>query len=177
MPNFITLVRILIVPFFFTCLLYYQPDRDYLRLWAFTLFLAASLTDAVDGLIARLHKKISRLGKFLDPLADKLLLLSGYIGILFAKSFPLLPPLWVVVTIVFRDVIIVGGLAVLFLSGAPIEANPNFLGKLTTGFQMATVLSILLLLPTSPLLWCLTALLTIASGLIYINREMRRVRK
>ncbi len=177
MPNLITLVRILIVPFFFTCLLYYQPQQDHLRFWAFALFLTASLTDALDGLVARLGKKISRLGRFLDPLADKLLLLSGYLGILFAKDFPLLPPLWVVVAIVFRDVIIVGGMVVLFLSGAPIDANPNFLGKLTTGFQMATILSILLLLPLSPFLWYFTAVLTILSGLTYIAREMKRLRK
>jgi cardiolipin synthase len=176
-PNFITLLRILIVPFFFSTLLYYQPEKDFLRLWAFTLFLAASITDAIDGLVARLSKQISRLGRFLDPLADKLLLLSGYVGILFAKGFPLLPPLWVIVAIVFRDVVILGGLTVLFISGAPIEVSPNFLGKLTTGFQMATMLSILLLAPFSPALWYGTAFLTIASGLTYVVREMRRLRR
>ena len=176
MPNLITLVRILIVPFFFSTLLYYHPEKDSLRLWAFGLFLAGSVTDAMDGLVARLGKKTSKLGRFLDPLADKLLLLSGYLGLLLAKDFPLLPPLWITVAIVFRDVVILGGLTLFFISGAPVHVRPNLLGKVTTGFQMATLLSVLLLLPVSPWLWNLTALLTIASGLTYVVREMRRLR-
>lgn len=177
MPNFITLLRILIVPFFFSTLLYYQPEKDVLRLWAFSLFLAATFTDAIDGLLARLRKETSQLGRFLDPLADKLLLLSAYTGILFAKSFPLVPPLWIIVTIVFRDVIILGGLVMFYVSTGQVEVRPNLLGKTTTAFQMATMLSILLLLPVSAPLWTITAALTIASGLNYVAREMRRVRK
>jgi CDP-diacylglycerol--glycerol-3-phosphate 3-phosphatidyltransferase len=176
-PNLITLLRILIVPFFFTALLYYEPTQDYLRGWALILFLAASLTDAIDGLVARLRKEISQLGKFLDPLADKLLLISAYLGILFAKDFPLAPPLWVVVAIVFRDLVILGGLSVLYIAGASVEVRPNFLGKLTTALQMAAIISILLLLPLSPFLWYVTAVLTIVSGFIYVAREMHRLRK
>lgn len=175
-PNLITLFRILIVPFFFTTLLYYLPDRDYLRLWAFGLFLLASVTDAIDGVVARLRKETTQLGRFLDPLADKLLLLSGYLGILFAQSFPLLPPRWIIVTIVFRDLVIIAGLVVLYASTGQIEVRPNFLGKMTTGVQMITMLSILLLLPFSPWLWYTTAALTMTSGLVYIIREMRRTR-
>lgn len=161
------------MPFFFTCLLYYEPAKDHLRLIAFVLFLLGSLTDAIDGLVARLFKKMSPLGRLLDPLADKLLLLSGYLGILFAKDFPLLPPLWVTVAIVFRDVVILGGLAVIYISGATTEVNPNLLGKITTAFQMAMLVSILLLLPISALLWYVTALLTISSGVVYVVREMK----
>ena len=176
-PNLITLVRILIVPFFFTSLLYYEPTKDHFRWIAFALFLVASLTDAIDGLVARLTKGISQLGRFLDPLADKLLLLSGYLGLLFAKDFPLVPPLWVTVAIVFRDVVILGGLAVVYMSGVPLEIAPNMLGKATTAFQMATLVAILLLLPISPLLWYVTFLLTVISGFVYVAREMRRFRK
>lgn len=177
MSNLITLLRIGIVPFFFSALLYYRPERDHLRQWAFWLFLVASLTDALDGLLARMRHEITRLGKFLDPLADKLLLLSGYLGILLAPSFPLTPPLWVIVLIVFRDLVIVGGLVVLYLSGAPTEVAPNFLGKMTTAFQMATLLSILLLWPISFLFWNATAFLTVVSMLSYVIREMRRQKK
>jgi len=175
-PNLITLIRILVVPFFFSTLLYYRPERDYLRFWAFGLFLTASITDAIDGLVARLGKKITELGRFLDPLADKLLVLSGYLGLLLGKDFPLLPPLWIIVAIVFRDVVILGGLTVFFVSGGPIQVRPNLLGKTTTALQMATLLSILLLLPLSPWLWNLTAILTITSGLTYVAREMKRIR-
>ena len=176
MPNVITVFRILIAPFFFTLLLYYTPSKDGLRLWAFGLFLTASFTDALDGLVARLRKEVTQLGRFLDPLADKLLLLSGFLGILFAKGFPLIPPLWVIVAIVFRDVVILGGLIALFVSGAPIEVRPNLLGKFTTGLQMATMASLLLLLPISALLWYSTAVLTMISGLVYVVREMKRLK-
>lgn len=176
MPNLITLFRIAIVPFVFSILLYYTPEKDSLRLWAFWLFLLGSLTDAVDGLLARLRHETTRLGRFLDPLADKLLLLSGYLGILFAKSYPLVPPLWVIVAIVFRDLVIVGGLIVLYLSSAPVEVAPNFLGKATTAFQMVTLLAIFLLLPISFWFWNVTAVLTVASGLVYVAREMKRMR-
>jgi len=176
-PNLITLLRILISPFLFSTLLYYQPDKDYLRLWSFTLLLAGSFTDAFDGLIARLRKETTQLGRFLDPLADKLLLLSGYLGILFAQSFPLMPPLWVIVTIVFREVVILGGLILLYVSGGRIEVRPNFLGKTTTAFQMATLLSVLLLFPISRWLWNITVALTVTSGLSYVIREMKLSRR
>lgn len=165
------------MPFFFTALLYYEPAKDHFRWIAFTLFLIASLTDAIDGLVARLTKGISQLGRFLDPLADKLLLLSGYVGLLFARDFPLVPPLWVTVAIVFRDVVIVTGLAVFYMSGIPVVVNPNMLGKMTTAFQMASLVSILLLLPVSPLLWYATSALTVSSGFVYVIREMRRFRR
>ena len=135
------------------------------------------MTDAIDGLLARLRKETTQLGRFLDPLADKLLLLSGYLGILFAKGFPLLPPLWIIVAIVFRDLVILGGLVVLYVSTGHVIVRPNLLGKFTTGFQMATLLSIFLLLPVSPWLWNITVVLTIASGLTYVVREMRRIRR
>lgn len=177
MPNLITLVRILLVPFFFSTLLYYDPTKDFLRWWALGLFVLASITDAVDGLVARLKKEITPLGRFLDPLADKLLLISGYTGILFAQSFPQMPPLWVIVAIVFRDLVIVGGLSVLYMAGVPVEVRPNFLGKTTTAFQMATIISILLVLPISPWLWYSTAALTVASGITYVAREMERLHR
>lgn len=177
MPNFITLLRILVVPFLFTTLVSYQPEKDYLRGWAFGLCLLASLTDAVDGLVARIRKEITQLGRFLDPLADKLLLLSGYLGLMFARQFPMTPPLWVVVTIVFRDLVIVGGLVMLFVSGRPVQVTPNFLGKVTTALQMATLLSTLLLLPVSRWFWNVTAVLTIVSGLTYVVREMTHIRR
>ena len=135
-----------------------------------------SVTDALDGLVARVRGEISQLGEFLDPLADKLLLLSAYLGILFASGFPMLPPRWIIVTIVFRDILILGGLGVLYVSGAGVHVRPNLLGKLTTAFQMATMVSILLILPISPWLWHITAGLTILSGLSYLVREMRRLR-
>jgi cardiolipin synthase len=177
LPNLITLVRILIVPILFTVLLYYEPGKAYLRMWAFYLFMAGTLTDAVDGLVARLNRQTTRLGQFLDPLADKTLLLGAYLGIVFAREFPLVPPVWVVVTIVFRDLVILGGLVTLYVSSGNVEVNPNLLGKSTTALQMITMLSILLVLPISPYLWNVTAALTVISGMVYVVRELRKNRR
>ena len=143
-------------------------------MWAFYLFAFGAATDAIDGIVARLRKESTQLGQFLDPLADKLLLISGYVGVSLAKDFALVPPVWVVVTIVFRDIVIIGGLIVLYFSNAHPEVSPNPLGKFTTAFQMITMMSILLLLPISRMLWNVTAGLTVLSGISYIARGLRR---
>lgn len=176
MPNLISLFRILIVPFFFSALLYYRPEKDFLRNWAVGLFIVGTLSDALDGFVARIRNESTELGRLLDPLADKLLLISGFAGLFLAHEFPLLPPRWVLVVIVFRDIVIVGGLLVLSFSGSAPEVRPNFLGKLTTAFQMATLIAILFLWPVSPFFWNTTACLTVLSGLTYIGREINRLR-
>ena len=174
-PNYITFARLFLIPFFFTAMVSYQPGKEYQRWLAFGIFLTASLTDALDGFLARLTKSRSRLGRFLDPLADKLLLLSGYLGLLFVPSLPYRPPLWVTVTIVFRDVVIIGGLVMIFLLTGRVKVEPNFLGKATTAFQMVTLIAILLVWKISVALWYATAGLTIVSCLVYCVRELRLI--
>ena len=174
LPNYITLFRIFLTPFFFTSLVSYQAGREHYRLAAFGILLVGSLTDALDGFLARVTKKRTRLGRFLDPLADKLLLLSGFLGLLFVTALPYRPPLWVTVTIVFRDMIIIFGLIVIFLMTKTVRIEPNLLGKSTTLFQMLTLLAILLKWPLSSFFWYVTAFLTILSCLVYIGRELRR---
>ncbi|MDD5217332.1 MAG: CDP-diacylglycerol--glycerol-3-phosphate 3-phosphatidyltransferase [Candidatus Omnitrophica bacterium] len=172
-PNYITLFRILLVPVFFTALVSYETGQEWLRWTAFACFLTASLTDAVDGLAARVMQKYSELGRFLDPLADKLLLLSGFLGLLFVQGFPYTPPLWVTVTIVFRDMVIVIGIVVIFFVSGKLQIQPNFLGKVTTAFQMGTLVAILLFWPIAIPLWYVTVALTIVSCLSYVVREMK----
>jgi len=71
--------------------------------------------------------------------------------------------------------VIVAGLLLIFISSGNVRVQPNLIGKTTTFFQMATLVSLLLLLPISPVLWNITAVLTIASGIIYVIREARRI--
>lgn len=151
----------------------YQSGQEHHRLMALFFFIVASLTDALDGWLARVTKTRTKLGKFLDPLADKLLLLSGFIGLLFVPAFLYRPPLWVTVTIVFRDIVIITGLVILFLMTGNVRVQPNLLGKITTVFQMGTLIAILLEHPVSVPLWIATALLTIASGLTYVFRDLK----
>lgn len=173
LPNYITLFRILLVPFFFTALVSYEAGQEHYRWSALIIFIVACLSDALDGILARVLKKKSELGKFLDPLADKLLLVSGYLGILNRAAFPLCPPLWVTVTIVFRDMVIIGGLLLLYLVTGNISVKPNLLGKITTGFQMITLGTILVQWPMAEVLWYITAGLTVVSCLIYVIRDMK----
>jgi len=163
------------VPFFFTALVSYTPAREHERWIAFLIFLAASITDMLDGFLARVMKSRSELGRFLDPLADKLLLLSGFLGLLFVQALPYRPPLWITVTIVFRDLMIVLGLLVIFFIKGTVTIQPNFLGKTTTAFQMATLLAILLAWPVSIFLCYATAVLTITSFGVYAARELRKL--
>ena len=164
------------MPFFFTSLVSYKPGLEYHRWIALGIFASASFTDPLDGFLARLTKTRTELGIFLDPLADKLLLLSGYLGLLFVQALPHRPPLWITVSIVFRDVLIVTGLFTIFFMEGTVRVEPNMLGKTTTAFQMITLILILLKWKISFLFCYATAALTILSCLTYLIRELRRVK-
>lgn len=170
LPNYITIVRIVLVPFFFSFLIYYNPMHPNFRTFALVLFLAAMVSDALDGLIARKFSSQTKLGTFLDPFADKLLLLSGFLGIAFSTSFTSKPHLWIVVVIVFRDLFIICGLIIIYLTVNRIEIRPNLLGKATTFFQMLTILSILIDWPQTQWIWFVTVGFTILSWLFYIRQ-------
>jgi len=173
-PNYITLFRILLVPFFFTSLVSYEPGSEYYRWVAFGLFIAACLSDALDGILARVLNKHSELGRFLDPLADKMLLLSGYLALLTA-SLKITPPLWVIVTIVFRDIILISGLLILFLMTGNIRIKSNMLGKVTTAVQMITLGVILAQWKIAVPLWHIAGGVTIISCVVYVFRELNHL--
>ena len=175
LPNLITLFRILISPLFFVELVSYKHGEEYHRLTALGLLSAGVISDALDGFLARVLKCQTPLGKFLDPLADKLLLLSGFLGLLWVSALPFHPPVWFTVAVVFRDLVIVIGLIVLTLFTSKAEIKPNLLGKATTLFQMATLLAILAEIPFSVALWNITGILTILSGLSYLLRDLPKM--
>lgn len=175
LPNYITLLRIVLVPVFFTELLSYQAGETLHRTLAAVVFFTACLTDAIDGFLARLLNLQTKLGSFLDPLADKLILLSGYLGILFVPALRYHPPLWVTVTIVFRDMVLLVGLVILSWINGTVEVKPNLLGKCTTALQMATLGSILLEWNIAALLWYPTAGFTIFSCIVYVIRGLKNL--
>lgn len=177
MPNYLTLLRIALIPFFFTQLVSYQPGQEKRRAVALTILIIACLSDALDGFLARALNQKTELGCFLDPLADKLLVLSGFLGLLFVKTLPYTPPLWITVTIVFRDLIIALGLVIMFLMNGKVEVRPNFLGKLTTASQMITLCSILLGWKLSIVLWYLTVTFTILSCFSYVVRDIKEIQR
>ncbi len=175
LANFVTLGRLLIVPFFFVELVTYKAGEEFHRQAALWLFCIAAASDALDGAIARLTNTQTELGRFLDPLADKLLLLSGFIGLLWVDSLPYRPPLWFTATVIFRDILMVLCMFSVFLVTGKLLVQPSILGKLTTAGQMLTLISVLLRLPVSEILWTLTGALTILSFLFYLKRDIPKL--
>ena len=169
--NRVTLLRFLLVPFFVGALVYYEPGKDYLRLVALFIFLLATATDALDGYIARSRSQKTALGVILDPLADKLLLMSAYIVLAMMKTLPesfRVPP-WVSILVLSRDLFILSGSAIIYLVTQDLRVQPSVLGKITTFFQMATILVVLCGFPLRLPFFGVTACVTLLSGLGYFR--------
>ena len=159
LANKITIARILLVPFLLTALFYYKPEYDFLRYVALAIFFVCALTDAVDGYVARKFYQKTKLGKILDPLADKLLILTAFICLSTIKSIPHASriPAWLTIIVISRDVIILLGSTIIFMMIKDLEIKPSLAGKVTTFFQMATVVAALLQFPYSMVLWWASA--------------------
>ena len=105
--------------------------------WALVVFAVAGLTDALDGYVARHSGQITRLGAMLDPIADKLLTASAYVLLTWGGVATCVLPVWLTVTLLFRDVMLLVGVVVVNLSLGPIEFPPSRLGKASTARQRA----------------------------------------
>ena len=170
-PNTLTILRILLIPVIVGFLVY-----DYFDFALVTLLIAA-LTDMLDGSIARMANQKTEFGAYLDPLADKLLLMTTFI------TFSLLDmvPVWSVIVVVSRDAILLTGTLLARVTNTKINASPSLLGKATTVFQLVYIILVLVLFsyqfdPASltPLLYAMS-ILTVASGLHYILRSVHTI--
>jgi cardiolipin synthase (CMP-forming) len=144
--NKITILRILLIPFFVVETLYYvETGNEVYRLLGLLTFAVTAILDGVDGYIARRYNQRSELGAVLDPLADKLLLVSGVVLLSFNHT-PRLGqiPLWLTGTIIGRDLLLLAGIAVIRLTVGKVEVRPRVIGKIATVFQMIVIIWILL---------------------------------
>jgi cardiolipin synthase len=159
------------VPIFITAVLYHRLDL------AFIVFLGATITDALDGYLARVRNEKTRLGAFMDPLADKMLIGSAFISFSIVTGLPayIKIPAYVPIIVISRDVIILLGVVMIYFLTGDIEIKPTMLGKLTTVFQMVTILALLLKFMYSSWIWNITAVLTVVSGLDYIRIGSRYI--
>ena len=168
-PNLLTLIRIFLTPVMVWLLL------DSKLNYALVVFFIAGLTDGLDGLIARLFHQKTKLGAYLDPLADKLLLMSSFILLGYLR----LVPIWLSLVVVSRDVIILLGLMTLMFHNVSVEIKPSMLSKLSTLVQLLTVLVVLSSTFHSfarwiySLLFLLAAAVSIGSGLQYVVKGLR----
>ena len=126
LPNFITLGRILAVPFVFWLLLSGEAKA------AFFIFVAAGISDAVDGFLAKRFNMQTELGAYLDPLADKLLIVSIYIALGARGEIPL----WLVIAVVSRDLAILAAVMLSWLMDHPVVIKPLLVSKLNTASQL-----------------------------------------
>ena len=168
-PNSLTIIRIIIIPVFITAIIYSRYRT------ALYLFIIAGTTDLLDGFIARLTNQKTALGTFLDPLADKFLLVSSFI--LFAEYGWM--PTWLAITVISRDLIVVIGWLLLFMITHNAQVETIFLGKLAIALQLFALAYVLLkvnfvYLPDVPkAILFLTAIITALSGLQYIYRGFK----
>jgi cardiolipin synthase len=166
LPNLITIGRILLVPVTIWLIVSGQ------FLFAFAVFIIAGISDAVDGFLARRLNLRTDLGRYLDPLADKLLLVSIYVTLGFLKFMPA----WLVILVASRDVMIVGAIILSWLMDKPINVKPLLVSKANTLAQILLAGAVLAVLgfefapePLLTLGYVAVALLTVASAALYMR--------
>jgi len=170
-PNLITLFRIIITPLFIIFLI----QGNYRK--ALVVFVLAGVSDLADGLIARTWQQKSRLGSYLDPLADKILMAASFVTL----SIYHLIPSWLTVVVLSRDVALATGVLIFRLADIPLVVRPSLAGKWTTTFQLITVGFVLLskiwAFPplVLPVFFWVTGVLTTISGLQYFYRGIKQM--
>lgn len=132
-PNLLTLARIGLVPW----LLVLLQEQEFA--WSLGVFIAAGVSDGLDGFIAKRFNAKTKLGAILDPLADKALLVSAYVML----SVMGVIPFWLMIAVVFRDVVIVGGYLVMVLFFGSVEMQPLKISKLNTFTQISYIVVVL----------------------------------
>ena len=169
LPNKLTVLRVLLIPFFVAALLWDHGENMTLRYGAAAIFIVASLTDLLDGKIARKYNLVTNFGKFMDPLADKLLVCSALICLIELGDIPA----WMVIVIISREFIISGFRLVASDNGVVIAAS--YWGKFKTTFQIIAVVLLILKIPALTLLTdlCLwiALILTVVSLADYIVKN------
>lgn len=169
LPNKLTILRVIMIPFFVVALLYDGGENQTLRYVAAAIFIIASLTDMLDGKIARKYNLVTNFGKFMDPLADKLLVCSALICMIELRELPA----WMVIIIISREFIISGFRLVASDNGVVIAAS--YWGKFKTTFQMIGVVLLIFNIPalstlTTIIVWIALAL-TVISLVDYIVKN------
>lgn len=167
LPNLISLLRLFMVPIIVWLMLKGYHHE------AFVVFALAGASDLLDGALARMMRSYSELGKYLDPIADKILLMSVFITLGFQQVLPS----WLVILVAFRDFLILGGALLLVINNKPLIINPLFISKINTLSQI--ILISLALVPdsyfvvSSYVITAMIALVTITSfisGAAYVKK-------
>ncbi|MCD6392556.1 MAG: CDP-alcohol phosphatidyltransferase family protein [Planctomycetes bacterium] len=186
LANEITILRVLLIAPFVICMLKIH-DNWAMRYIALAIFLVMCISDALDGYFARVRKQVTRLGSFLDPMADKLLMACACILLASPRTAVegyVLPPT-IVVLIIGKDLLLLLGFLIIYLITSHIHIVPIFAGKAATVLQLSMVAAVLLapdIHPHLPLwwylarfLWWLAAVLAVVTTLVYIRGGIRYI--
>jgi CDP-diacylglycerol--glycerol-3-phosphate 3-phosphatidyltransferase len=186
--NKITVVRILMIPAFVTMAIYYGESikrgdpLEWQRFTAIIIFILAAVSDGLDGYVARRYNQRSALGVYLDPIADKGLLLSGIITLSISNWSQSDPeygsfPVWFPVLVISRDAVILVGTMILYLLNGKVHVKPNWTGKVATVLQMIAIGWVMLQLRFIPLLYVVVAagVFTLISGIVYVTDGVRQL--
>jgi len=172
LPNIITIARILMVPLAIWLIISQQ------MMPAFLVFIAAGISDAVDGWLAKRYGMKTELGAHLDPLADKLLLISLFVTLAIMEKVPV----WLAILVVSRDVLIVGGVVLAWIMERPMQMRPRYVSKINTAAQIifigVTLLALAMGWDETWIDWLgapLVGLLTLASGAQYLQDWLRHM--
>ena len=186
--NKITIVRILMIPAFVLMAIYYgesikrSEPLEWQRFAAITIFILAAVSDGLDGYVARRYHQRSTLGAYLDPIADKGLLLSGIITLSISNWSEADPdygrfPAWFPVLVISRDAVILVGAIILYLLNGKVHVKPNWTGKVATVCQMCAIGWVMLQLRFLPLLLVVVVagIFTFVSGVVYVLDGVRQL--
>src|ERR1041384_3363627 len=186
--NKITVIRTLMIPAFVTMAIYYGQSvqhgapLEWERFTAIGIFLIASVSDGLDGYVARRYHQRSSLGVILDPIADKGLLLSGIITLSISNWSGVDPdygrfPVWFPVLVITRDAVLLVGAVVLYLLNGKVDVKPNWTGKVATVLQMIAIGWVMLQFRFLPLLLvgACAGLFTFVSGVVYVIEGIRQL--
>lgn len=175
LPNKLTVMRVILIPFFVAALLYENGSSQTIRIVANVIFIVASLTDLFDGKIARKYNLVTNFGKFMDPLADKLLVCSALICLIQLGQLPA----WVVIIIISREFIISGFRLVAADNGIVIAAS--YWGKFKTTFQMIAVILMIFNIPAlatvTMIMLVIAVVLTVISLVDYVAKNIEVLTK
>jgi cardiolipin synthase (CMP-forming) len=175
LPNLLTIFRMVLIPVFVSMLFYQR------FVWALVIFVVAGITDGLDGLLARRFHQQSQLGRILDPIADKLMLVTSFVVLSMRGVFPTplprhLPiPFWVTITVISRDVFILIGAAAINMMTGFRAFRPSWLGKASTVVQIVAVAAVILAAEVRvgasyylPTIYASVFALTVLSGIHYV---------
>ena len=175
LPNKLTVMRVILIPFFVAALLYDNGSSQTMRVVANVIFIVASLTDLFDGKIARKYNLVTNFGKFMDPLADKLLVCSALICLIQLGQLPA----WIVIIIISREFIISGFRLVAADNGIVIAAS--YWGKFKTTFQMIAVILMIFNIPdlatVTMIMLVIAVVLTVISLVDYVAKNVEVLTK